>query len=129
MKKRLIGSLMALAMLVSILCVPVSAASFSLRNGPEYTGSERCYSATVAAEGTGKNQLSTSVSSFYRDGSGNVYGRCTSHTTTSGVTYTSTGTKTIKVRSGVVKGTAVQVQMSLVNYASTETIRASGTVG
>lgn len=130
MKTRRLASLaLALALTSSLLCIPANAASFALRTGPDLLGSERVYNQTVTAEATGENRIIVSVDSFVRDGSGNVYGTCLSHTTKTPVTFTSTGTKTIVVTGNVVRGTPMTVEMSLRNVVAAETLRASGTVG
>lgn len=127
--KRLVSSVMLSALLLTLLCSTAYAASFYLHTEPGATGSERVYSQSVVSRGTGINQIATHVSSFYRNGSGNAYGTCTSHTTVTPVVYTSTGSKTIVVSSGVAAGTLVTVLMQLQNVGSNETIRVSGTVG
>lgn len=130
-RKRLVALIFTIAMIASLSILPASAAtgSFTLRTSPDLTGSERVYSQTLVVGATSKNAILVQVSSFYRNGSGNGYATCTSHTTTSPVSFTSAGSYTIKVSSNVVKGTVVTVEMSLKNYSLSETITTSGTVG
>ncbi len=127
--KRLVSSVILSAMLLTLLCATAYATPFYLHTQPGAIGSERVYSQSVVAEGTGINQIATRVTSFSRNGSCNVYGTCTSHTTKTPVVYTSTGSKTIFVYSGVAAGTLVTVLMQLQNVGSGETVKVSGTVG
>jgi len=127
--KRFASLALALTLVASLLCVPANAASFALRTAPGMLGSERVYTEDVTANATGENRIDVSVKSYVGDGSGNVYGTCLSHTTKKAVTFTSIGTETIVVSGGVVQGTPMTIKVSLRNVVTSETLRASGTVG